>query len=463
MTPENLFLICLFASLAAASFSGWRFGKENALGVGMACSMLAASWYDIRFGAVPMSVASATAALLMIAYCLHSGAKIWSPLTMIDLSVAVLVIWHVIVDVHYGGPFTLTSFTSYGEWGLPYVAGRFAFQERGSLHRLAPFFAVAAVLISVLTVVETLTAINVWEWISPRDDRVWFLRVQRYGLLYRSSGPTRHAIFLGVILLTMIPFVFAVFDSSKADKQRRRISLAAIAILAAGILATASRGPVLAGILVVIGSLAYRYTIARNVTGVAAAVLAAVVFLFPNQMLELLEANPLGRGHSNVVQLKEGQEAEIHTGTRNRLMLFKVYGPLVVKGGLIGYGSEASRGFPPNNIPGLPEDPAVRERVGIVDNTFIGMGLRFGMVGLAILVACFVSTIVTTIMMVPQASTYFYPHSSLTIVVFAATIAAVGLELLTVYFDHDHGFWVLFAMGVVAGLKVSTRSDQDLA
>ncbi len=41
-------------------------------------------------------------------------------------------------------------------------------------------------------------------------------------------------------------------------------------------------------------------------------------------------------------------EYEAFSGSRNRLLVWEVYGPLVLKGGPLGFGTEAVSSFPPN-------------------------------------------------------------------------------------------------------------------
>jgi len=363
--------------------------------------------------------------------------------------------------VRLGGDPVLTAVRAYGEWGLPYAAGRFALMHRESLTQLSPWFAGAAAVLAAFAAFESFTSINLWETIAPRDDRVAFQRSLRYGVAYRANGTTRHAIFLGVVLLTMIPWAVAMIDNVQRSRDQKlgRSSLLLLTIV--GVFATVSRGPIMAVPLIGLLVACWISKWTRIVTAGLAVAAVLIVSSFPEQTLSILETNPDEKALATVVVLDEDSEAMVQSATRNRLLVVQIYGPLVIKGGLFGYGSVASHGFPPENLPGLPTDPAVLSQIGIVDNTFIGMGLRFGIVGLALLVSCFVIAASTAFFSAADASTFFYPHTGLTSAAFGAAVIAVGLELTTVYFDQDHAFWVMFLFGAISGLQICTKTAPD--
>ncbi|TWU67424.1 O-Antigen ligase [Crateriforma conspicua] len=467
MTAETAFFVMLAICLGVAAWAGQRQGKAQVLGVAMACSLLSASWLEINLAGLPINVSTAVAVIGLIAYCVHSGDRFLSPITLLDALMIALVIWHVVADMVHGAPPLMTAAAAYGEWGLPYAAGRFASMHRSSLRNLSPWFAGVAIVLAAAAVFEAMTNINVWETlIATRDDRVDFARRLRYGIAYRANGPTRHCIFLGVILLTLVPWAASLLDrfqsSTDSDRNKRVAGTLALIALFLGIVATMSRGPILASVVVavIVASMANR--IVRYVALAGLCVVVAAAVIAPERVMQGLESRPDQPVESRIVVLDESEEAVIQSSARNRWLVMKIYGPLVIKGGLMGYGTEDSSGFPPRNLPGLTSDPAVLRQIGIVDNTFIGIGLRFGLVGVVLLVLLFVVAAATAQRISGDASTYFFPNSALTFWTIAAVVIGLALQLCTVYFDRDHGFWVLFLLGVVSGLSVATKTLDDV-
>ena len=427
-------------------------GRRSAIGVAMATSLLSASWFQLTVADAPLSVHSCVAAIMMIAFCFHSGKQIWSPLTVLDFLMAGLVIWHVVCDSFHSGFAPLLPFRAYGEWALPYVTGRFAVMHRGAIAQLAPFFAVVGAVIGVAACCEAILGINLWETLFVEvDDVIKTNRGKRYDLFYRALGPTRHPIMLSVLLMMLIPWTIAWKESALENWQKAG-AIGSLVSIVVGILSTISRGPVMtlgAGIAVA-GATANR--VFRWIMIAVVCIGSVIVFLRFDDIISLLERSE-GTNRS-IVEFED--EQIIYSGTRNRLYVLQIYGPLVVRGGLLGFGTDATDSFPPN-IPGLPTDPRSRQRLGVVDNAYINVGLRFGIVGMAILVAMVLFAIKTCVSLGPSASTYFYPAGSQFTLAMTVVMVAVGAEMLTVFFSYDYAFWFLLALGVVSGMQVRAK------
>lgn len=445
-------IVCCVAGLIAAKTLGRRF----IVGAGLATSLLAASWFQVSLGDAPLSVQSTMAALVMIAFCLHSGKAIWSPLTLLDVLVASLVTWNVVCDSFHDGFQPALPFIAYGEWALPYVTGRFAVMHGESISKLAPWFAMIGVVISAAAIFESVTGTNLWESIFvPVDDLVRTNRAKRYDFLYRALGPTRHPIFLSVVLMLLAPWTIGWAESA-VGRSERLWGIGSLVALLAGVASTISRGPAAA---CVIGFAFFGAVLHRGIRYVVVLVVvlgSVAAFVGRDSILRVLETG--GESRRTIVEY-EGEKV-IYSGTRNRLFVVKIYAPLVWRSGAFGYGTQATDSFPPN-IPGLPTDPRSRDRLGVVDNAYLNVGLRLGVVGLAIFTGMILLAIVRCLRLQSVASTTLYPAGGLFVSALAATLVAVGIEISTVFLSYDYAFWLLLTLGVVAG--VDARSKQVLA
>ncbi|WP_430452911.1 O-antigen ligase family protein [Rhodopirellula europaea] len=458
LSPEISFWIMLAFSLGFAGWFGWRHGKHYALGAGMAASLLAGTWFDIVAMGTRINVTMATAIVLLVIYCTHSWREIFRFLGPLDYLIGAITIWHVIVDTYYGEQPLAVAAQAYGQWMLPYAAGRYAFLHRESLPRLAPIFAMVGVFISLLCLAESWTGINLWETVfTPRDDLVRFGGQLRYRLAYRACGPTRHAIFLSNVLLTLVPFAVLMTQRGiewfpKFGKWNQWLGLILLVVLVLGVTSSISRGPIVTLVLAACLAIAWLYRPAAWT--VFALLVVSTVWIASDWegFVRMLETDSNDRKKAAVLVVDEQEEAIVYTGTRNRLVNLEVYVPIFIDGGPLGYGTTDSTGFPPENLPGLPTDPKVRQRLGIVDNAFLNNGLRFGWVGLVLFSGLFIAAATTAFQLSRRASTYFFPLDHRYFIATATLTIAFLLEIATVFWSYDYALWVLFGFGLVAGL-----------
>ncbi|KLU02536.1 putative transmembrane protein [Rhodopirellula islandica] len=459
LTAEISFWIMLAVSLGFAGWFGWKHGKHSALGAGMAASLLAGTWFEIVVLDTRINVTMATAIVLLVVYCTHSWHEIFRLLGPLDYLIGAITIWHVVVDTYYGEQPLAVAAQAYGQWMLPYAAGRYAFLHRESLPRLAPIFAVVGAIISVLCLAESWTGINLWETVfTPRDDLVRFGGQLRYGIAYRACGPTRHAIFLSNVLLTLVPFAVLMTQRGmdwfpKLRKWNRWLGPGLLIVLVLGVASSISRGPIVTLVLAACFAIAWLYRPAAWTLLAIFLGSAGWIASDWDGFVRLLETDSNDRKKAAVLVVDEQEEAIVYTGTRNRLVNLQVYVPIVVEGGPLGYGTVDSTGFPPENLPGLPTDPTVRQRLGVVDNAFLNNGLRFGWVGLALFTGLFIAAASTAFQLSRRASTYFFPLDQRYFVISTTLFVALVFEVVTVFWSYDYAFWTLSAFGSIAGLS----------
>ncbi len=87
--------------------------------------------------------------------------------------------------------------------------------------------------------------------------------------------------------------------------------------------------------------------------------------------------------------LVNGQQVE-YNGTVHRLLIWKVYLRVMRRAGFLGFGTDRTTGFPVR-VPFGPEDKQTLEFLRFVDNAYILMDLRFGILGVLCLVAVLLS------------------------------------------------------------------------
>lgn len=444
-------LTCLLFVVAAliGGFRHYFKGQPHvAVGVAMAICLLAPTWAFFKYGPLELDAKMIAGAILLIAYCLHPKGMLRFPVQPLDYIFGGILLTHLVAEAYQGEFGVTVLLRAIGEWSVPYLGGRCLGLYRGGVSSIAPWFNGVTIILMTGAVIESLTGVNLWEaaW-APMDDLVERNRDRRYGWLYRATGPVRHPIFLGVVFLLMIPWPIVVIERART---RLGVALGWIGIVSVciGIVATVSRGPLLG--LIVAGAIAavLRWPTFRVPALVAGLVGLAILVTGWNRVLSIVERTDTVRGRGELVEL-DGN-AEIYSGTRNRIFVWKIYGPLVVRSGPLGFGTTAVSSFPPN-IPGLPASARAAEALGIVDNSYLLFGLRFGWLGAALLPLALLTAIAAAMAMRPSAGLISYPYSSAFLTAMASSLAGCALEMATVFCSYEFMFWVIFSCGLVAG------------
>jgi len=438
-----------WVALGAIAGLSFRGRPAIAIGNGMALAVISATWIGPVITGVSMDVRVTMAVVLLAVFCIHPSGRFHFTWNWLDAIVIALMLTGVISDWRASGITVEAPVRVYGEFVLPFFAGRFMAMRPGVIGDVARWFVGASIIVSVGSISEAFTGWNAWEWFfAPVDDLVSRNRGLRYDLLYRAAGPTRHPIFLGILLMLLVPWSLYMFFRLErpAEKLLGAFGLAGAAL---GVFSTLSRGPGLglAIALIAASMIAFPKSVKWIATSCGLTVLVTV--LFWNQAISLIESTESIRVRSRVISVKD--EQTVYSGTRNRLWVWEIYAPLVVKGGPLGFGTEAVSSFPPN-IPGLPASAKARETLGIVDNSYLLTGLRFGWIGLTLFVLLIGGSIVTAIRLRRSAGMILYPDGPAFLTAMASILVGVAFVMLTVFSSFDFMFWVYFHCGVVAGL-----------
>lgn len=422
-----------------------RRGPGVALGIAVILSALIPVWIEIPIFGQEISCRTALSIIGLVGYTIYRRGRILTPLTLLDVFIAIMWTINVVADIYADQWQIQIPFRAYGEWVLPYVAGRFAIQDRNDLKAIAPWAVSVIVLLSVCSSVESLTGINVFEAIVGERPLETGLgrHSPRFGLI-RAFGNATHPIFFANQLLLLAPWCFGLMQKGS---ERKLQFIGWLSLLAAflGVCSSVSRGPVIA-FLVMLGVLAIiRFKILRWPAGIVLIAMAVAFGAFPSESLEFVQKNLSVHKERSLVEI-DGKAVE-YSNVTDRLLIFDAYGDALRHAGLTGYGTKRTAGFPPD-IPYLQASRHSVERLKYVDNAYVLLTLRFGFLGLGAFVLLMLSGIYTAVSLrklTPDEP--FYTAICGCLIGFAAV-------LMTVFMSYDFGFIYLWMLGILAGCAV---------
>lgn len=444
----------LAAILAVWAFLIKRSGPGVALGAAVLLSFLAPGWVEMEFAGLPFDIRLSVAIVALIGFAVHPSTNVWSPLTLPDLVIAAMVILHVTSDMIVDGFSMGIPLRAYGEWALPFLAGRYAIQNTDDLRKIAPWATTVLVLLSLEAIFEVLTGINVWEFLFARRPGEFVPYLGRRWGFMRASGTAISPIFYAMVLLLVLPWLSVTFSNPESRGGRWKAAIAALLTIS-GMCATISRGPI-AGLMIAVGM--YGIIRVRRLRWVGASVLTAAILctvIWPKEVIDLARTGVRDQ-HLNqeTVQL-DGEELE-YSGSLTRLLLFRAYSRALRHASFLGYGTEAVRVFPPN-IPHLPRKSEAIHLMRHVDNAYVLIGLRFGWLGIATFCLLHLATFGTAVVLSQS------PELRGVCTWIASVVAGAASVLLTVYFAYDFSFVYLWTCGIVAGLATATvRSRREV-
>lgn len=429
-------------SLALGALFAFRRGAEVGLGVAVITSLAFPVWQKPQLLGLPLGVRTVVAAVALLAYAVRFPRRIWSPLTVLDGMIASLVIVHAVSDSIASKDILASCLHAYGEWALPYVAGRYALRGAGAgTDTLARWVCGLLILLAAGTTYECLNHVNLWEQVFgsiPAEGRI---SAQRFGLL-RASGPTAHPIFYGLALVALAPWPLSLF-SWERDWQGKLLPLAAALSVLAGLLSTISRGPVLAYLGMFALALAARQAWARWVVGIGVLLLGVVISLDPMGFLKQLEDATAPTSAAQMIEI-DGKTVPVNS-TLVRVWLYQAYAPALRASGALGNGSHATEEFPVN-VPRMPSSAKTVDQLKWVDNAYLLIGLRFGWIGLTILGLWLAANIWTGWRLSSDRADGVFGLWT------GSMFIMIALTFLTVWMCYDFGFELLWMSGALAGM-----------
>lgn len=457
------------SGFAGKSMWGWTFllllgvyiwqvrkaGPGPALAIGVLLALLVPTWAvmgyqlptrGIRFVGMPVDMRTAISFIGLVVCCVRPQKLLLLRLNFTDLAITSLVAVHVISDLKNGGAVWEPPLRAFGEWIIPYLAGRLAITELGDVRKALPFAIIVCLALGVMAAVEAISGFHLAEalyGLRPLDGVS--PRMARLGLK-RAFGPAQHPIYFGTLQLLLFPW--AMYAASRAKHSAGPGWWYSVPITtAAGVFFTVSRGPIIGLFVALYGATAIvktRWRVAMLVCVVIGSGVAATQYETVLKSLHMWSGEAQRVRKPKIVVNEEEVE---YTGTMSRVYLFDVYGLAMRRAGLLGFGTERVTGFP-IRVPVGPEQATTLKHVRFIDNVYILLTLRFGYLGLICFIAAGVSAIwnFTRLGLENEQGRAFYANM-------AGALAATMLVLATVWMPHDFGFVFLFSAGASAGLR----------
>lgn len=433
----------------------WRTeGPSVALGVAFLYSLLIPTWISIDIAGLPLNVRTAVASIGLVAYCFHPKAVFQTKLTAPDYAVIALACVQVLSDTLNDGFSLQVPLLAYGEWIIPFLVGRVAFQTSRDVRKTATHACVIAIVLAIWAATESIGGTNPAEWVFSKRpvDRTPFGQI-RWGLT-RAEGPTIHPIWFGMLQALLLPWTMSAAVGA-LHREGSIWKLAAPAGTWVGVFFSLSRGPValalLATYFVPLCFLKRRMWRRVAIGGSLVLGVAAYAAIGTRGLHYLSEGPRQTRVQTRVV---DGESVE-YNGTTHRLLVLSVYREPMIKAGLIGFGTERTNTFPVR-VPMGVLDPKTMSTVWTIDNHFIIVQLRLGLAGvlsvLFLLVFSAVSALRTAAAQPPE------------IAVFSNCVGVVllvmPLILMAEWMPHDYGFVLLVLTGCSSGLRSLTTGNR---
>lgn len=438
---SNAVMICVVLGAFAV------FGARWAVAVAWACTLLMPTWLDFQIGAIQVQPQTFSALLAVVILCLESkprGFWLWTDLLCVALAA------EQVASDYSNGEFTPTMTASAGlEWVLPYVFGRLALQSSDDLNRLTRSSAWACVILSVWTIVESITRVNVVASLFKHVSSDQAAFDIRWGLR-RAEGSTVHPIFLGMLLVLLLPWALVAAERAKSGFGPRWWKTLPW-LVGTAVFLTISRGPQLALLTMLAIVFFCRFPAWRRILAVTAVIAVVSVVGGRSFLVDVLHVWS-NEKQSQKIQVSIHGELYEYSGTNHRLLQLKVYEKSVALAGWFGFGGGRLSGLP-RDLPGLEHH--LIEQFNSIDCHYLMWVLRSGYFGLG---AFLVFSVVSLIRLAPTALSTTGEYSMLAASLFGA-IAGVLVMLATVYFAPDFGYIWLFAVG----LGSSVRSCADAA
>lgn len=442
-----MWFFCFVVLTVIAVATAWRFGPNVAVGATLFLSLLFPKWLMLDFAGAQLDLRVASGIAALIIYCLHPRAVIRTRLIALDYLMIAMLLIHATSDLSEEG-FQWSIFARiYGEWMVPYLAGRVAIIHWDHVRSLTPVAIFVIVVLVLLAACESLFHWRPYESLfgaaetdGPPSNLV------RWGML-RAYGPTKNPIYFGTLLLLLTPWMIhaAVLAWRNAGP---RIWLGAPLLTVVGMLFTGSRGPLLAIVplcytMALIHLPQWRRTLI--VSGIILALLVAVNFSRVVHAVTTWGEKNVRAPSTDTINISGG-EVE-YSSDMHRLLLWDVYSTAMLRAGWFGFGTDRTTGFPPR-VPIGPEKVETLKKLWCVDSEYVLMILRFGYLGVICLVLSGLAAARTYWKLSRQESLRrrIYAESM------CGTIIGTMCVLFTVWMPHDYGFWLLWTMAAGAGL-----------
>jgi hypothetical protein len=441
--------------------ASWMVSPPAGIGVGFLVSLLIPSWVDISVFDQTLEARLAAMLGLLALYCIDRRSVFPLRLVPLDFLVMGLLVAHALSDTYRDGWHWTLVPRIYCEWCVPYICGRLAFVNEASVRRMAVVGTWIAILFTVLAAVEGLMRIHPWEIVFGERPLDGIGRsATRWGVL-RAWGQSKHSIFFGLTQLILSGFLFC-YASRKSTELRQSSYWLLCVVPVIGVFFSGSRAAMV-GLIIAYLFVASCHSLRFRWLSMAA--LGALIILTFSDVDRLIHFSEEWSGETRERNLSP-QEIVLNdqqvsmSGTRSRLHLLRYYRPAVLEGGLLGFGSTRTEGFPVR-VPVGRQDTSATSNLQFVDNAYLLMTLRFGYLGLTFFALSLLGSAYVWWRSGNELRTAFLESGAdwLWRIYFSGIVMGVAIGLLTVWLPYDVSFPLLFTIG---GASVQSHLGKSL-
>lgn len=412
----------------------------------------------LNVSGLPIHLQVAAGLAGLAAYCVHPDSTFNWRLTLVDVLGLALVGIHTLVDWNFDGVNLTVPFRAYGEWAVPFLAGRLALQSIDDVRKLLPFVVVVGAILAGVSATESLTGTNPAEVLFGSRPMEQYPRdMSRLGL-QRAFGTTTHPIYYGALQALLFPWTLYAASRTQRGHGPQWWRWAPW-FSVAGVFFTVSRGPILAlGVILYVTAVITKPPY-RKILWVLVFVAIVAGVIGWRSVLDAFHrwGGELPRNKQPPPTIVIDEQNYVYSGTMTRLYLFDVYNLAMRRAGWLGFGTERTTGFPVR-VPIGHEHTETVKRLPWIDNAYILLILRFGYLGCAIFGMLGVAAVAAYVGMVNRP----FARGIIFCAAAAGGLVATSLLLTTVWMPHDFGFWYLWTLGTASGLAGHKQEFDEL-
>lgn len=433
-----MFFPILFALVGWILYIAATSGPRKALWVGwMTVLLLIPAWLVNNVGSLQLDMRSVVAAVVLLGFFIFPKEKLNVRWLWLDTFVLLLVVTQVVSGFGAGEirPLTIPEITR--RWLPAYIMGRLFFQSVDDLDRVLPIASRLVLVLSVFALGEALLNFNLINEILGKHFAVLEAgEGYRWGIK-RAQGPLIHPIFFGMMLVMLFPWALEAARRAR-HKMGPRWWLLLPLLVFCSVFCTASRGPIIATLLTVYATLFFRRPKWRIVMALFLIIASGSVYFGEDAMVQTL-SRAAGESEQDVQTIVIDGESYEYSGTKHRLLLYKVYADAIRQAGLFGYGGR---------LRGVPIEEHLLQRFGSIDNHYLLFLLERGYVG----IGCFVMvTLIAISYLAVIAWNTTHPQAGFAAALFGS-LFGVALLLHTVWFAPDFAVVWLFCAGLAGSM-----------
>jgi hypothetical protein len=424
-------LLILAPNRRAALWYGWPFAL-----------LMIPTWMAFRAGSLTVNARNIADSIIFLGLVVRFDPEQRFRPRISDLVIALLAV-SVLASAYLAKTYGFGSIPTVSmEWFLPYLMGRCLLGSPADMRRALWMLMACCLLLSMYACFEAVARVNILTKIFGITFK--FLREDATRLgLKRAQAMSTHPIYFGLIMSMLLPWAIEARRLAKA-RQGPSWWLVMPFVALAGVFVSLSRSAWAAGLLCLMGHFFFTHRRWRIPLLIVAIVGGTTVIKYKEQFVDLVHSMVRsGSEEEDSILIIIDGEYYVYTGSRHRLLLFKVYEEYLTTAGWFGFGPEKRKVV-------LDESLSL---FNSIDDHYILFILEYGYAGvtlfvvLALTIQCYLLRIAW-----PLREPYAPLAGSL-----LGALLAIDLGLLTVWFAPDFGLVWLFNTGAAVNLYDLSR------